>query len=265
MSRAGFGKRNGEPSFMYSVTAPVNAHTRELRKLAYPDGKTKEVKNLLPLLDERGLAFWYLDDGSCQVRKGKGSAGISTYSFTYDEHLMIQKYFKEKWDINIGIGIKNNKYYYVSFNASETKKLFALIARYVPPCLEYKLTPEFRNYNDKHDFSTAKHRGYAAARVKRVRTLSMSSKLYDITVENDHNFVAAGTVVHNCQRAHDIGLRTWFCPWMRMQHVGTYIFGGSLADLAQIGAPATADTEQLRKFRGKDRDGKPIKQLEGTK
>jgi hypothetical protein len=52
-----------------------------------------------------------------------------------------------------------------------------------------------------------------------------------------------------CQRSIEIGLRTWFCPWMRMQHVGTYIFGGSLADLASIGAPATADTDQLRKFR----------------
>ena len=50
-----------------------------------------------------------------------------------------------------------------------------------------------------------------------------------------------------CQKAQDIGLSTWFCPWMKMQHVGTYIFGGSLADLASIGASATADPGQLRK------------------
>lgn len=48
-----------------------------------------------------------------------------------------------------------------------------------------------------------------------------------------------------CQKAQNIGLRTWFCPWMKLQHVGTYIFGGSLADLAQIGASATADPSQL--------------------
>ena len=48
-----------------------------------------------------------------------------------------------------------------------------------------------------------------------------------------------------CQKAQAIGLRTWFCPWMKMQHVGTYIFGGSLADLASIGAAATADPGQL--------------------
>ena len=53
-----------------------------------------------------------------------------------------------------------------------------------------------------------------------------------------------------CQKAQDIGLRTWFCPWMKMQHVGTYIFGGSLADLASIGASATADPTALKKKPG---------------
>lgn len=48
-----------------------------------------------------------------------------------------------------------------------------------------------------------------------------------------------------CQKAQEIGLRTWFCPWMKLQHVGTYIFGGSLADLASIGASATADPGKL--------------------
>ena len=48
-----------------------------------------------------------------------------------------------------------------------------------------------------------------------------------------------------CQKAQQAGIRTWFCPWMKMQHVGTYIFGGSLADLASIGASATADPSQL--------------------
>jgi hypothetical protein len=50
-----------------------------------------------------------------------------------------------------------------------------------------------------------------------------------------------------CQKVQEIGLATWFCPWMKLQHVGSYIFGGSLADLAQIGASATADPEALKK------------------
>lgn len=54
-----------------------------------------------------------------------------------------------------------------------------------------------------------------------------------------------------CQRAQEIGLKTWFCPWMRLQHVGSYIFGGSLADLASVGVAATADPSKLKKNKGK--------------
>jgi hypothetical protein len=50
-----------------------------------------------------------------------------------------------------------------------------------------------------------------------------------------------------CQKAQEAGLKTWFCPWMKMQHVGSYIFGGSLADLASIGVSATADPSKLGK------------------
>ncbi|CAB4162912.1 hypothetical protein UFOVP787_177 [uncultured Caudovirales phage] len=50
-----------------------------------------------------------------------------------------------------------------------------------------------------------------------------------------------------CQKAQAIGLKTWLCPWMKTQHVGSYIFGGSLADLASIGASATADPSQFKK------------------
>ena len=48
-----------------------------------------------------------------------------------------------------------------------------------------------------------------------------------------------------CQKAQAANIKTWFCPWMKLQHVGSYIFGGSLADLAQIGAAATADPGSL--------------------
>lgn len=50
-----------------------------------------------------------------------------------------------------------------------------------------------------------------------------------------------------CQKIQEAEMKTWICPWMKLQHVGTMIFGGSLVDLAQIGASATADTGQLKK------------------
>lgn len=43
-----------------------------------------------------------------------------------------------------------------------------------------------------------------------------------------------------CQNVRNMGGKIYMCPWMHMHHVGSYIFGGNLAAIAQIGAPMTA-------------------------
>ena len=50
-----------------------------------------------------------------------------------------------------------------------------------------------------------------------------------------------------CQWARKIDMKVWYCPWMKLQHMGSYVFGGSLPDLAQLGASATADIDKLGK------------------
>ena len=37
-----------------------------------------------------------------------------------------------------------------------------------------------------------------------------------------------------CQFANKIGFSTWLCPWMKLGHVGTYVFNGSLSDLGRL-------------------------------
>jgi len=56
-------------------------------------------------------------------------------------------------------------------------------------------------------------------------------------LSEDYNF---------CYHVEKMGGRVWFCPWMQLSHVGSYVFGGSLADLASIGASATADQSQIK-------------------
>jgi cellulose synthase/poly-beta-1,6-N-acetylglucosamine synthase-like glycosyltransferase len=50
-----------------------------------------------------------------------------------------------------------------------------------------------------------------------------------------------------CYNVKRAGMKVWMCPWMSLKHVGTYVFGGSLAHIASIGAAATADPEKLQK------------------
>ena len=59
------------------------------------------------------------------------------------------------------------------------------------------------------------------------------------------------------QWARKSGLKIWLCPWVNLQHVGSFIYGGSLQALASIGASATADQGQLG-----GKKGSPISELE---
>lgn len=47
-----------------------------------------------------------------------------------------------------------------------------------------------------------------------------------------------------CQYVRKAGMKVWMCPWMRLTHQGSYMFGGSLMDLAEVGSSATADPKQ---------------------
>ena len=43
-----------------------------------------------------------------------------------------------------------------------------------------------------------------------------------------------------CRNARKIGITIHMCPWMNLQHVGTYVFRGSMAAIASIGQSPTA-------------------------
>ena len=50
-----------------------------------------------------------------------------------------------------------------------------------------------------------------------------------------------------CRNVRSIGKKVWICPWMRLQHIGTQVYGGSLPHLAGIGAAMTVDPSRIKK------------------
>jgi hypothetical protein len=50
-----------------------------------------------------------------------------------------------------------------------------------------------------------------------------------------------------CRMARKAGLSVWMCPWMKINHVGSYIFKGDMGSLGQLGVTATADDTSNRK------------------
>lgn len=54
-----------------------------------------------------------------------------------------------------------------------------------------------------------------------------------------------------CKKARQAGMQIWTCPWMQLQHIGSYIFKGSLAHIGSLGMSATADNSSRKKIYGK--------------
>jgi hypothetical protein len=50
-----------------------------------------------------------------------------------------------------------------------------------------------------------------------------------------------------CRKARAIDLKVWMCPWMQINHVGSYIFKGNMGAIGQLGVSATADKASSRK------------------
>ncbi len=113
-----------------------------LRKMFYPKGKKVVTREILNMFEPLGLAVWICDDG-CYNYHDK-SMFLSTCCFNYKEHEIIQKWFKDKFDIKCKIGKTGRKYHYIKFNIDNTKKLIPLISSFVPDSMRYKLGEDMK-------------------------------------------------------------------------------------------------------------------------
>lgn len=82
---------------------------------------------------------------------------------------------------------------------------------------------------------TEEHKADVVAKIENIiKNMDTASERY---LSEDYMF---------CRYARDAGLKVWLCPWMQLQHVGSYIFGGSVISLAQNGLSLTADPSTMK-------------------
>jgi len=176
------------------------------------------------ILDELGpisLAFWYMDDGSKQIRDNKskkfttakGSTPIvqlSTHAFSLEDvKLLIQK-LKKLGLTAYCIKTKKNQYF-ITLNANSSRIFYSMIAPYVIPELAYKLPDKYQN-----------DAGYlwneliirpATIQLKPAKVIDVQTKIrkknqvgycrpavvYDLETPN-HNYFVGGILVHNSNK-----------------------------------------------------------------
>ena len=156
-------------------------------------------------LDVRGLAIWYMDDGSFSKAN---NITISSNSFTLEEHEVLVKLLQHKFDLTATIG-KTRTYYELKFNVSESKKLLELVKDYMHENLDYKnpySTDCAYNWDDTF-------KSYGGNFVSSIEYIGKHT-VYDIEVADNHNFITtrtidnyskgSGIIVHNCQDTNPV-------------------------------------------------------------
>ena len=118
---------------------------RLIRNKLYKNGKKCISRDILDLLDEQGIAIWFMDDGCTSYMKRNGKIHgivlqISTCLDTAEELQVLIDYFKEKWDINFGIKKEHGKYS-LQCATRETRKFMKIVKPYILQieCMKYKI------------------------------------------------------------------------------------------------------------------------------
>jgi uracil-DNA glycosylase family 4 len=181
----------------------VQVRTRAHRALAilrqeFFNPKKRVPPSLRGRLNDRMLAIWFMDDGHTRIRPTrKPRAEIATCAFSaLDLEILLAEL------VRIGLPAKalQNRIY---FDAPTTQELSKRIAPFVPPVMRYKLDPNVAAtipYDRSRLAPGPAEVLYDDAVVADVTDQKRSdTTFYCIDVEETHNFVTAGGVVHNCR------------------------------------------------------------------
>jgi recombination protein RecA len=181
----------------------------EMRRSVYTEGKKTfdddYLKNLTPL----SLALWYQDDASFtirsqgkQTRKGgiTGRATICVEAMEPATRTRLVDYLADTWGIRAKLVSSGKRQVaLLVFSSEETRKLQILIARFVHPSMQYKLLPQFRGRFGVEIVMTPMRYELVGMPVTdiHVKPPTKSMHRFDIEVEDSHNYLVDGVVVHN--------------------------------------------------------------------
>jgi len=131
---------NGNKLETFNLSTFIHPVFNFYRKLFYKKNIKTVTRKLLNLLNPRSIAIWICDDGSyCKKQK---YIILCTNAYSFGQHTVMKKYFKDIWGLEPTIGFRDKKYHYLRFKKGDTKKLIKIIEPFVPECMSYKIGEE---------------------------------------------------------------------------------------------------------------------------
>ena len=149
-------------------------------------------------LNDRMLAVWFMDDGYLRIRPPRQpSAEIATVGFgERDLQVLIRGLSR------LGLPAKALRGR-IFFDVATTRTLSEKIAPFVPPSMRYKLHPDIADaipFDPERLHPASREVMYDEVEVEDITDRERSdTTFFCIDVEETHNFVTSGGVVHNCR------------------------------------------------------------------
>ena len=163
---------------------------------------------MLEIINEKGLAIFFMDDGS--YSSDSNTVVFHINSFNDESSQKISDMLKDKFGIQNNLKSyhkkdRNKTYNYIYVTVEGTKRLLSIVSPYLDESCAYKNNLPIGDYEWNNKFAN-----YAVTTVTAVNELEESQHVFDMEVEDNHNFVATvnggtttdmntGYVVHNCQ------------------------------------------------------------------
>lgn len=101
----------------------------------YRTGRKIIPKDIARDLNPQALAVWIMDDGSYN----RDTISISTHSFSIEDIQILQKVFKQSFNVIMRFHNDMDRGYRMYANKQETKKLVQVIHPYIIPSMVYKI------------------------------------------------------------------------------------------------------------------------------
>lgn len=202
MGNAALDITEGKKSFNFDVIPSLYA--TKLHNVLYNDQERSITEEYLKDFNELSLAVWYLDDGTYSgsySQWGNGKSYIYNKKLSTECREIICAKLKQ-----MGLHATFNKKAII-FNSENTKILHEKIYKFVPKSMNYKLHPNFRNTDDNISNDLYDGRSYENSFKNityetevvdvSVKPKTKGMEKFDIEIEDNHNYIVDGMVVHN--------------------------------------------------------------------
>lgn len=208
----------------------ASVELRNIRSRFYGTTDTRGGKNYraIPLdaLRESGplaLAIWYADDGS--LKDSHKSASISVKRLTDSAAVNVAACLSERYP---GTNY-NPSQQAIIFPVDTFRKLSADIAKYLPPCMAYKLLPEHRDQAKglilpEKSIIRRVPTPVVVRQIRYSKKKHRSTTKYDLQIDGNSFYLvggdSAGVVVHNSPETNPGGLAPGYMVWTEVKMKG---------------------------------------------